>query len=119
MDGHVALITTVPKRTGDLICPCSALHFDNMASLLSVVNTDKVNLAKNPVLRTDSVGLTEDRSSPVWSLLIGAASHIAPVGKSTKRANAAFNFDITQGACDSLVTYTPGCRCPESPRHFN
>ena len=104
VDGHVALITTVPKKEGDLICPCSALHFDNMAGLLSVVNTDKVNLAKNPVLRTDSVGLTEDRSSSVWSLLIGAASHIAPVGKSAKRANAAFNFDITQGACDGLIT---------------
>ncbi|CAE7208219.1 cs [Symbiodinium microadriaticum] len=90
-----------------------------MASLLSVVNTDKVNLAKNPVLRTDSVGLTEDRSSPVWSLLIGAASHIAPVGKSTKRANAAFNFDITQGACDSLETSDLDANTGISYRHLS
>ncbi|CAE7354871.1 unnamed protein product [Symbiodinium sp. CCMP2592] len=103
IDGHVALITTVPKKEGDLICTCSALHFDNMASLLSVVNSDKVNLAKNPVLRTDCVGLTEDRSSSVWSLLIGAASHVAPLSKAAKRANAAFNFDISQGASDGLI----------------
>jgi hypothetical protein len=106
-DSTVALATARPRREGDVICPCSALHYDNMAGLLQTVNATRETWPEGAtrILKAEDVAISEGRSGPIYSVLVGAASKAAPAGHGAqKRANATLVLDVTKGAGDQMVS---------------